>query len=907
MSLLLALGCVSNQSNSLNKDNTVSLNPTQNYNYCVQQNETHYISFDFGDEIVTDKNVFYCKIIDDFDEMPSITHSGNIGLEIISSKLNNHYVKLTLPEEDGQIEINFVLNEESARGLLFSSKGKNDQYAVSSLSLYSAWGLVGNIPGQEYMDNDTIEAEDRGPTPEFNEDKSGGPQRAIAGGRVYGYLKWTDDGGNIHPLIGVKVKLTFSGSWGDSSTYTNSSGYFDINFSGIWTVSAYECDIHIYAENDMIKVTNKNGNIYEKAHRFSGMSNNSTYNYGTYIFSETQDDDLGRAMQIFAAGRSYAEYARTLNGGVNIEQCKIIYPTSSEPEKEDEGAYYTNDSDKAIHLGFYSQRHCNSCPSVHGSWDVIGHEYGHHLQKLYFMKEYYGRHRVDYNDIRNYFEYSSSGIIDDQEIKNAKINGIGLAWKEAWPTFFAISAQSTFSSDLKKVPTVGDYFYTAFNDVMQDLTSLKNTYSSVYGEVNGESDEEVIMSFLYRLWDSANNISCDKISISDSDLWTFIVANNPENFSDFISKLYSSDLNFSRSDLGLLLEAFKISASNLSVSISADYTEAPTISWTKNGTDIIFNGTTYNYGNNKFTLHLYDSSKNQILEQKNLTDNFFEIPQAIWDSILVSSSTKYYVMIESYATLGGEAGPYYSQYYEFTKPTFSTVNQEISIHNDRYYEKTLIMSQGSNWTFNLSFDRSGNKMIQTFGLPDTKMWLYDETGTQIEFDDDDGYKLNSFINRYFEAGKKYTLKVKLYSDSTAAKTRLSITPISGIKNNEDPSLTTYENIWHVNSVSNYSFGSYLSRYNSKVISWTPVESGNYKITLTSEFDNYLYVIDPSSSELNKNNVHQNDDFDGRNAGLEGYYSKDITYFIVFAQYNPSNDFANLDTGDDITIRINKVQ
>lgn len=63
------------------------------------------------------------------------------------------------------------------------------------------------------------------------------------------------------------MKLTFTGSWGDASTYTNSSGYFGINFSGIWTAWAYECDIHVYAENNMGKVINNSGTVYEYAQR----------------------------------------------------------------------------------------------------------------------------------------------------------------------------------------------------------------------------------------------------------------------------------------------------------------------------------------------------------------------------------------------------------------------------------------------------------------------------------------------------------------------------------------------------------------------------------------------------------------------------------------------------------------
>lgn len=227
MSLILTLGCLSNQY-TLNIDNNISLNQIQKYNYCVQEKETHNITFDFGDEVVTNQKTFYCTISDDFIGRPSIEYTGNIGLEIVSSELNNHYVKLTLPEENGKIDINFTYNGEYARGLLYSTKGENNQYAISSSSLYSAWKLVGNIPGQEYMDNDTIESEDIGPTPEDNNDLSVESQRAASGLRVYGYLKWTDDAGNIHPLIGVKVKLTHVGDFINVSTYTNSSGYFDL-------------------------------------------------------------------------------------------------------------------------------------------------------------------------------------------------------------------------------------------------------------------------------------------------------------------------------------------------------------------------------------------------------------------------------------------------------------------------------------------------------------------------------------------------------------------------------------------------------------------------------------------------------------------------------------------------------
>lgn len=907
MSVLLALSCAFNNPTYLPKNNCIPLNQETNYNYCVEGTSIHNISFSFGDETIINHNVYYCTIIDDFTEIPSITYTGNIGLEIISSELNNHYVRLTLPEEDGQIDIRFTLGEACTKGLIYSSKGENNQYAISSTSLYCAWRLVGNIPGQEYMDNDEINAEDKGPTPD-NIDSSKVQQRATSGIRVYGYLKWTDDAGNIHPLVGVKVKITFIGNLKNTITYTNSSGYFDINYTTIMTTEAFGCDIHIYSENDMVKVISKDDNVYEKAQRLFDLPINNVHDFGTYTFSENQDSDLGNAMQIFTAVKNYSDYARTLNGGVNIEKCIVSYPSVAT------NAQYLNGANK-IELPMENEAFLGDI-SVHGAWDVIGHEYGHHLQKHFFMREYYGNHYVNSNDIYGYFKNKEKEVtnnnmvytIDNNEITNAKIHGLGLSWKEAWPTFFAISAQDLFNSDLKKIPTVGDKVYNSYNGINQSLLVLSNPNNLYSGKVDGETDETIIMSFLYRLWDSENNVSCDNISISDADLWTIMIANNPEHFYGFIDALYNSGLDFSRSDLGMLLEGFKISASNLSISVSNNYAERPTFYWTNNGTDIIYNDTTYNYSNNKFSLCFYDISQKLILKRDNIYSNYYTLNQKEWDSILLASGSKYYVVIQSYATLGIESGPYYSQYYEFNKPDSGNIT--IELNNDRYYERTLVIPQGAYWTIDLSFDHSGDKMIQTFGIADTRIWLYEADGTTlIEEDDDDGYGNNAFINKYLESGKKYILKVRLYSSNVSAKTRLSIISNSGLKNNEDSSLTTYENIYNIHSWQNFSFGSYLIKYNSKVITWTPSESGNYKIALTSEFDNYLYVVDPRSAELNVYNVHENDDYDDEvdlNAGLIGYYEKDITYFVVYSQYDPSSDFVNFDSGDDITIKFNKL-
>ncbi len=87
---------------------------------------------------------------------------------------------------------------------------------------------------------------------------------------------------------------------------------------------------------------------------------------------------------------------------------------------------------------------------------MIGHEYGHHLQYHYFYQNVGGHHYVNRNDIWSYLN-NYNGEITSSVLSDAKYYGSKLALKEAWPTFFAISAESTFSSDIKTVPTVDDY------------------------------------------------------------------------------------------------------------------------------------------------------------------------------------------------------------------------------------------------------------------------------------------------------------------------------------------------------------------------------------------------------------------------------------------------------------------
>lgn len=883
LTILVSTSCVSlsNLNYSIDFSNRTENLEAHKDNFSVSP------SFDFGELTVSQNNVFRCSIL--YNKIPDLDSSFEGNIQIISKSCFQEKCNLvlSLPMIDGELRINCFSNDEHYNLNLYSSLSDDGQYYLSTLSMYSAQFNAGNIDNQELFDNDNVFANDLGPTPDFDDSgRINNWTRDIASGRVYGYLKWTDEQNVVHPLIGAKVKLTFTASWGSVSTYTNSSGYYDLSFNNMWTAWAFECDIHIYPDCDVARVANNGDTVYEKAERLTSFPNGGT-KYYSYTFSPSQDGDLGRAMSIFTSLKNYADYAQNLNGGNSITKCTVRYPTT-------DGAYYQNGSNY-ICLGNESLRYSNSYPAVFASWDTIGHEYGHHLQKHFFFRNYTGNHVEATTDFYTYVKQKDSSndpnyVLPTNDYYNAKKQSSGLAWKEAWPTFFSVSAQNYFSNDIKSINTVNDTYYESFNGVLQNLDSMYQT--------NGETSEEAIMCFLYQLWDSANN-GADSLTISDSDLWTILVSTNPEFFCDFVSAVYASGLFMSRSDFGHLLEAFKFSSSNISISAYdlTNYNYKPSFSWTKNGKDITYKTQTYNLSNDLFDLVFYDGDMNYIFEIDGVSNNSYTLQQNEWEDILSAEGSEYYLMIRSFDTFGMETGPYYSHLYNFAKPSGALSTPDLSYFaNERYFEQRIVIAPGTKWRMNLNFPYSGYKAIQTFGTKDTKLHLYQADGTTlIKTNDDAGYGYNAFICLNAAANTNYVLDIEFYDSEESGETKISITPFYGFLADGITSCDSYESFVNINTYHNFTWTSYMVGHSSNIITWSPPANGNYTISLESDFDNYLYVIDPTSSSLAIRNVDYNDDSDGTNAALTNDYVTSKNYFVVYSQYNPSNTISGSNT------------
>lgn len=86
------------------------------------------------------------------------------------------------------------------------------------------------------------------------------------------------------------------------------------------------------------------------------------------------------------------------------------------------------------------------------------------------------------------------------------------------------------------------------------------------------------------------------------------------------------------------------------------------------------------------------------------------------------------------------------------------------------------------------------------------------------------------------------------------------------------------------------------------LTFTAPSSGEYTFEITSDFDTYLYVIDPTSSTTITINTNYNDDSgEGLNSKLTTSLKTDIPYLVIYSGYNLSN---SSHTGN-LTLKITK--
>lgn len=634
-----------------------------------------------------------------------------------------------------------------------------------------------------------------------------------------------------------------------SYTFTNPDGFWDFENGG------YDIFIRVYAgdTNAMVEISDSGDEYYYESTVSENVSSGSTV---TRNFTFTMSNDLGRAFQISQAIITARDYAWIMMGEMPSD-VTIRYPNGS-------GCAYYSGSSYIRVTG--NARNNDSVPHSYAAWDVLMHEYGHHIQ-----------HIVG-NTANPGLDHSSSQNNADRY--NDKDIGIRLAWGESWPTVFGAMAQQYYSVYLTNIDTTRDAFYTSYNGLDYDIEN--NTTVLL-----GEACERSIMSVLWDLFDS-NNDNVDTISLGHSAFWDVTAIDGCVTFSDFVTYFYDEYPSYI-DDLGTNLTYYRMATTKpyISNSSSVSQTVPPTFRWSAQGGSSTF-------PNNSFVLIFYNSSGTEILRTATTTSNTYTLTQSEWNSVLYSYGTTYTVAVAATQTDSPTTGEYISaRSVSYTKPAPANLSQTLNIAaNNRYTEKIVNLQPGQYIEYNITFASSGNKLIQTFGSKDARIYLYDSEYNLLAQNDDSGYSLNSLLNYTVEAGVNYILKVKFYDGSQFGKIKVGITPASSV-------YSTYENIWNAEGTSiTYLFPTSLNT--TRVMTFTPTESGTYKFTTNydgdTRIDTYLYVIDPNST----NSYLYNDDGAG---DLQATLSTNLvagrTYFIIVSTYNITT------TSGDLTLNITK--
>lgn len=181
-----------------------------------------------------------------------------------------------------------------------------------------------------------------------------------------GKLSWIDDENKvIHPLSGILIEIydkELIGSQYLGSTFTDENGYYAFCFQNQTLMENGGYDIFIKAKSQGEKTKVVKSLFYNNSYSIQSeiTKNVTTGYYYDKSMIINMNTNTGKTFQIAQALSYGNEYVKAMNNGTSAPSISAQYPTSSS---------YQNFL--GLHYGKKDYKF----------WDILLHEYGHHLQE----------------------------------------------------------------------------------------------------------------------------------------------------------------------------------------------------------------------------------------------------------------------------------------------------------------------------------------------------------------------------------------------------------------------------------------------------------------------------------------------------------------------------------------------
>lgn len=512
---------------------------TQCFHYEGEESSPAVVPLDCERKNLGDSAEFSFQILKEVDDVKG---DGTAFLSATRFAGNKVYFRISGLKNDAYIELHFSFQGKEVAHEIICFAGFTNNICSSAESMETARTEAGLDIGYEEEDDSETDSDLKDGEEALTSDSS--IKSIGATGKVSGVLEWKDQQGNAHPLCGAKVVLSIGGAQWKKSCYTDSTGYYSMSYAKIWYVGNGLPKIQIYPQSALVSVALTDGKADYYSHTFSHGYDNTF----SYTFSPIVDGQLGQAMMLFQGAHLFAIEAEKLNGGNPLPKCSVLYNADNDKDN----AFYQPDK-KQIRI--YGPTRLSLQPNTYATWDVLGHEYGHHIENCLELGNYVvGSHSVyasDYDTVIN----RSTGQKPSQTTKK---NAMELAWFESWPTYWSTVAQKSFPEEYRNIMTVDDEFYS---DCGFEY-SLDWYYDSAVGGksehlVPGDAGEWAIQCILYKLY-SPTTDAYDHFALGEDVLWQVVKRHKPRSLSDFVNALYSENV-CDKSKLGELLEAYQIS------------------------------------------------------------------------------------------------------------------------------------------------------------------------------------------------------------------------------------------------------------------------------------------------------------------------------------------------------------